>query len=205
MCTSPCKANPPRRYADLNRKHRSSERHATRQTQAESHLDASPSIARGSRTDRHSKDVEYWRAQLAGEFPQLQLPFDRAKVAGPFRSSAVERFELSPSLTGRLKQLGAESGCPPYASLVASVAALLQRYSGLDEITIGAKNNWGEPHEFGGGLEPDGNLLALRIDLSGEPSFQKLQSRVHAALMDAAAHGSAAFTDVLNEIRARQD
>jgi non-ribosomal peptide synthetase component F len=149
--------------------------------------------------------VEYWRAQLAGEFPQLQLPFDRAKVSGPFRSSAVERFELSPSLTGRLKQLGAESGCPSYASLLASVAVLLHRYSGLAEVTIGARNNWGEPHEFGGGPEPDGNLLALRIDLSGEPSFQKLQSRVHAALMDAAAHGSAAFAEVLDEIRANQD
>jgi amino acid adenylation domain-containing protein len=150
---------------------------------------------------RRSADFEYWRRQLAGEFPQLQLPFDRPKAAGRQPQLHRERFELPSGWKEKIRQLAWRSGCPLYASEVATVAALMQRYSGLDEFILGCESFWVEAHELGDGADSSSGLIALGIDLSGEPSFRALQSRVHAGLMEASAHGGAPFHEVLREMR----
>src|SRR6185436_9717599 len=47
---------------------------------------------------------EFWRAELPGGMPPLQLPADRS-LAGRSFAGAVHRFPLDPELAGRLKAL----------------------------------------------------------------------------------------------------
>ena len=145
-------------------------------------------------SERRSKQLEYWRGQLAGELPRLQLPFDRPRPSEESQSCAVEKFELPGSLAQGLRRLAEKSGCSLYVTLLAGVAVLLQRYSGQDEMMIGGtspERNPGGPAGPAGNFE---NLLALRVDLSANPNFLELQSRVGAVFLDASgARGRALF------------
>ena len=152
-------------------------------------------------SEDRSNHLGYWRGQLGGELPRLQLPFDRPRPSQESHQGAVERFELSGSLAQGLKRLGEESCFPMYVTLVAAVAMLLQRYSGQDEMIIGSSipgRNTGEPTGAMGDFE---NLLALRVDLSADPNFRELQSRVGAVFLDARAHAGVPFSEVVKEVR----
>jgi amino acid adenylation domain-containing protein len=135
-----------------------------------------------------SRHLEYWHGQLAGELPRLQLPFDRPRPSEESHRCAVERFELPASLAQGLKRLAEKSGCSLDITLLAGVAVLLQRYSGEDVMIVGATAN----------LE---NPLALRLDLSGDPTFLKFESRVGAVFLEASAHESLPFSEIVKEIR----
>lgn len=141
-----------------------------------------------------SQDLNYWRGQLAGEVPQVQLPFDRARPSQPGVQRAVYSFEFPDSVGQALRRLGEESGGSHYVTMLSGVAMLMQRYSGLDEIVIGGSS----PQSVAGDVE---NPLALRLDLSGDLSFRKLVSRVQSVLADAAAHAAVPFSEVVQEVR----
>jgi amino acid adenylation domain-containing protein len=147
-----------------------------------------------------STDLEYWRTQLAGEFPQLQLPFDRARTSKSSHTREVERFELPATLTQKLERLAHESGCPLYITILSTVAMVAQRYAGLDQIVIGGSRFEWNPGEFAEGTRADGDLLPLRVDFSDDPTFQNLQSRVQAVLVDATAHGNMLIAEILNAV-----
>ncbi len=151
--------------------------------------------------ENRAKDLDYWRTQLAGELPRLQLPFDRSRPSEESHQVAVERFELPGSLAQDLKRLGEQSGRSLHVTLLAGVSALMQRYSGQDEMIIGGAISGRERGEFAGAMGNFENPLALRINLSADPNFRELQSRVGAVFLDAGAHGGVPFSDVLKEVR----
>jgi amino acid adenylation domain-containing protein len=154
-----------------------------------------------SSSEDRSSQLEYWRGQLAGELPRLQLPFDRPRSSEASQSCAVEKFELPGSLAQGLKRLAEKSGCSLYVTLLAGVAILLQRYSGQDEMIVGVTSPERNPGEFAGPSDNFENLLALRLELSANPNFLELQSRVGAVFLDAAAHAGVPFSEVVKEVR----
>ncbi len=151
--------------------------------------DIADAVSDAQASDNRSDRLNYWRGQLSGELQRLQLPYDRPRPSQANRRTAVEHFELPESIVRELKRLSKASGCSLYATLLAGIAVLLQRYSGQDEIVIGGTSDNSE------------NPLALCVDLSGEPTFIELQSRVQAVYTDAAAHAGVPFAEVLEEIR----
>ena len=152
-------------------------------------------------SEERSKQLEYWRGQLAGELPRLELPFDRPRPSEDSQSCAVEKFELPGSLAQGLRRLAQKSGCSLYVTLLAGVAVLLQRYSGQDEMMIGGTSPERNPGELAGPTGNFENLLALRVDLSANPNFLELQSRVGAVFLDATAHSGVPFSEVVKEVR----
>ncbi len=162
--------------------------------------DSSSQGSGGSSAEERSKQLEYWRAQLAGELPRLQLPYDRPKSSEEIHPSATEPFEFSSSVALGLKRLSEESGCPYFVTLLVGIAALLQRYSGQDEMIIGGVTGGA----VGAASRNSETPLALRIDLSGDPNTLKLQSRAGAVFLGAQAHAGGLFSELLKEIRPSQ-
>ena len=156
---------------------------------------------RSNSSEERSKQLEYWRGQLAGELPRLQLPFDRPKPSEESRNCGVEKFELPGSLAQGLKRLAEKSGCSLYVTLLAGVAILLQRYSGQDEMMIGGTSTERIPGELAGPTGNFENQLALRVDLSANPNFLELLSRAGAVLLNAKAHAGVPFSEVVKEVR----
>ena len=113
------------------------------------------------------REFAYWREQLGGELPILELPTDRARPAEQTYRGAQLTFRLTPELTAGLKELTRREGVTQFMTLLAAFQVLLSRYTGQDDIIVGtpiAGRNRVESEELIGFFV---NTLALRTDLTG--------------------------------------
>ncbi|HWS56473.1 MAG TPA: amino acid adenylation domain-containing protein, partial [Pyrinomonadaceae bacterium] len=153
---------------------------------------------RGEALERH---LAYWRRQLAGAPPRLQLPEDRPRPAvQTFRGESLESA-LPGELSGALRELCRRERATLFMALLAAFQILLQRYSGQDDIVVGtpiAGRNRSETENLIGFFV---NSLALRCDLSGDPSFRELLGRVREVTLGAYAHQELPFEKVLEELQ----
>ena len=127
--------------------------------------------------DTLEKQLTYWKRQLAG-LPVLELPIDRQRPPVQSHQGARERFRLSPTLTAQLRLLSQREGATLFMTLLAAVKTLLFRYTGQDDIVVGApiaNRTSAEIEPLIGMLV---NTLVLRTDFSGDPNFRELLGRV---------------------------
>ena len=114
-------------------------------------------------------------------------------------------FSFSVELTRKLKELSWQEGSTLFMTLVAAYQVLLARYSGQDDITIGTPIAGRTRPE----LEPligfFVNVLVLRGDLSGRPSFRKLLKRVREVTLGAYAHQEVPFEKLVEDLQPERD
>ncbi|AOW98744.1 non-ribosomal peptide synthetase [Moorena producens PAL-8-15-08-1] len=132
--------------------------------------------------------LNYWKQQLAGIPALLELPTDRPRPPVQTHQGSSLDFELNGELTEKLKALSQASGATLYMTLLAAWATLLYRYSSNDDIAIASPiANRTRPE-----MEPligfFANIIVLRNDLSGNPSFLELLARVRSCAMEAYAN-----------------
>ncbi|MFI6790565.1 amino acid adenylation domain-containing protein [Nonomuraea sp. NPDC050383] len=144
-------------------------------------------------------DVAYWRERLAG-LPPLELPTDFPRPPELTYLGAAHPFQVDPALVTRLERLGREHGATPYMVLLAAFAALLGRYAGQDDVAVGSPVAGRSLPELDGLVGCFINMLAMRVDLSGDPSFLELVHRVRDLSMDAYAHQELPFERLVAEL-----
>jgi amino acid adenylation domain-containing protein len=146
--------------------------------------------------------LSYWQKQLTGAPTNLDLH----KIANKF-SSTVEvettepSFLLSSELSQQIKKLSRQEGVTVFMTLLAIFQILLYRYTNQDDIVVGtdvANRNRAEIEPLIGFFV---NLLVLRTDLSGNPSFQELLGRVREVTLGAYAHQDLPFAKLVEELR----
>ncbi|MCP4663294.1 MAG: non-ribosomal peptide synthetase, partial [bacterium] len=118
--------------------------------------------------------LDYWRDQLGGSLPVLELPGDRPRPATQSFSGGQLSRRISPQLTGALRALGRSSGATLFMTLLAAFEVLLHRLSGGDDLLVGtpvAGRRWAETEGVIGCFL---NTLVLRTDLAGDPTFDEL-------------------------------
>jgi amino acid adenylation domain-containing protein len=168
-----------------------------------------PDYACWQRSSPHSegtaRDLEYWRRQLAGEIPELLLPADRRRTAALSFRGAMHPFALSSETTAKARALGSKLRITTFQMMLAAFAALLCRYSGQSDIPIGSviggRNHPATTEMIGYFL----NTILLRIDLSGNPSFQALLERVRNVTLEALDYGSVSFGQLIQELHIPRD
>ncbi|HVF55927.1 MAG TPA: amino acid adenylation domain-containing protein, partial [Pyrinomonadaceae bacterium] len=149
--------------------------------------------------------LSYWKRQLDGASHVLELPTDRPRPPVQTYRGAHEKFELSESLTERLKSLSRREGVTLYMTLLAAFQTLLARYTAQEDILVGAdiaNRQRGETEELIGFFV---NLLALRGDLSGDPTFTELLGRTREACLAAYAHQELPFEKLVEELDVKRD
>ncbi|MDZ8090978.1 MAG: amino acid adenylation domain-containing protein [Nostoc sp. DedQUE05] len=132
--------------------------------------------------------LNYWRQQLAGIPPILELPTDRPRPPVQTFQGQTLHFELNQNLTKQLNILCQKSGATMFMTLMAAFVTLLFRYSNQSDIVIGspiANRDRQETHSLIGLFV---NTLVLRTNLEGNPSFAELLERVRQVALDAYAH-----------------
>ena len=149
---------------------------------------------------RLQRQLEFWRQRLAGVPECLQLPGDRPRPAQQSYRGATLAFSLDQALTPELKELSRRSGATLFMTLLAAWASLLGRYSGEEDLVIGTPI----ASRTQSAIEPligfFVNTLALRTDLSGEPSFLELLARVRHACLEASAHQELPFESLVESL-----
>jgi amino acid adenylation domain-containing protein len=148
--------------------------------------------------------LAYWRGRLAA-VPPLDLPADRPRPPARTTGGAQRAFALSPALSGSIRELGHRESATPFMTLLAAFKALLGRYSGQDDFAVGtAVANRGRP-ETRGLIGYFVNMLGLRADLSGDPTFVELLARVRAEALGAYEHQELPLEALLEDLRLPRD
>ena len=156
---------------------------------------------RGGRLDRL---VGYWTDRLAG-LPALELPTDRPRP--PVRSGrgGLRGFELGPELSEAVRALCLREQVTPFMALLAAFQVLLGRLSGQDDFAVGS------PSANRGRAEVEGligyfiNMLTLRADLRGDPSFRTVLHRVRETALGAFEHQDLPFDVLTESLRPQRD
>jgi len=147
-----------------------------------------------------ARQLEYWQQKLA-HLPVLDLPTDYPRSETLTYQGASLQFILAEELTSRLKVLSASAGATLFTTLFATFSILLQRYTGQSDIVTGtviANRNRTEIENLIGFFV---NALPLRLDLSGNPTFQALLVRSKETVQEAYDHQDLPFDKLVQDLK----
>jgi amino acid adenylation domain-containing protein len=147
------------------------------------------------------KQLNYWKQQLAGANPILELPSDRSRPSVQTYRGASLSVTLPQSLSASLKQLCRQEGVTLYMTLLAAFQTLLYRYSQQEDILVGSAIAGRNHAEIEGLIGFFVNTLVLRTDLSGHPSFQELLRRVRSVTLEAYTNQNLPFEKLVEELQ----
>jgi amino acid adenylation domain-containing protein len=145
--------------------------------------------------------LNYWKQQLSGDLPVLELPTDHSRPAVQTFRGDHYRFEVARSLTNSLNRLSQQTGTTLFMVLLAAFNTLLYRYTGQTDILVGSPIANRDRAEIEGLLGCFVNTLVLRTDLSGNPRFRELLAQVREVSLAAYAHQSLPFEKLVEELQ----
>jgi amino acid adenylation domain-containing protein len=148
--------------------------------------------------------ADYWRGALAG-LETCQLPADRPRPPVVSYDGRVESRLAAREVLDGLRELSDQQNSTLPVTLLATLHALLSRYTGQSDVVIGA--------DFAGRVQPElvelvgplMNTLPVRADLSEDPAFAELLRRVGAAVGAADAHQDLPFALIPAVLAAAHD
>ncbi len=146
-------------------------------------------------------DVGYWRQTLADPPPLLDLPTDRPRP--PFQrflGTSVTR-QIPADLVTRVDLLARTEHATRFMALLAALYILLERCSGQQDLVVGSPVAGRDYPGSEGVIGLVANVLALRADLSGDPTFRQLLARVRTLALDAYAHQDVPFRRVVEAVQ----
>lgn len=144
--------------------------------------------------------VAYWREQLAGIPPLLDLLPERPRPAAVSDQGAYLNVIFPGEISEKIIALSRRQGCTIFMTLLAAFQTLLSFYTGKKDIVVGsdvANRNRPETENLIGFFV---NTLVLRTDLSGDPAFRSLLGRVREVCLDAYAHQDLPFEKLVEEL-----
>jgi len=151
------------------------------------------------------KQLSYWRGQLTGAPPVLELPTDRSRPAAQSFRGACHSMVFSQSLTQALKGLSLREGVTPFMTLLAAFQTLLLRYTGQEDIVVGTDVAGRTQAETEGLIGLFVNHLVLRTDLSGDPPFRELLRRVREVTLGAYEHQDIPFEKLVEALKPKRN
>ncbi|MDJ0841273.1 MAG: non-ribosomal peptide synthase/polyketide synthase, partial [Acidobacteriota bacterium] len=145
------------------------------------------------------RQLDYWKQQLAGLPDLLELPTDNPRPH--IQTFNGDRVGFTIANLDELSKLGVDQGATLFMVLQAALAVVLQRYSRMDDIALGA------PFANRGSAEIEQligffvNTLVFRCDLSGETDFNQLLARIRRTTLEALAHQDVPFESVVDAVQ----
>jgi amino acid adenylation domain-containing protein len=150
-----------------------------------------------------AEQLGYWRQALAAAPAVLALPTDRPRRSPRTSAGALVPVRLPGAAA--LKALALAVGGTPFIVLLAAFQAVLARWSGEDDLSVGtpvANRNRTETEGLIGFFV---NTLVLRGDLSGDPDFRTLLARARQVALGAYSHQDLPFEKLVAELAPERD
>ena len=146
------------------------------------------------------RELDYWERQLSSPLPTLQLPTHRPRPAVPSVNGAWTSIDVSPEFVGDLQSFSKRHRVTLFMTLLAGFQVLLSRCCRQSDVIVGspaAGRNVPETESLIGLFV---NTLALRTDLSGNPTFADLLERVRTVCLDAYANQEVPFERIVETV-----
>ncbi|MEH2177512.1 non-ribosomal peptide synthetase [Nostoc sp.] len=145
--------------------------------------------------------LAYWQQHLSGSLPILELPADYPRPLEPTYQGARQSVVIPKSLTDALNVLSRQEGTTLFMTLLAAFQTLLFRYTGQEDILVGAPISDRHRSELEGLIGFLLNTLVLRTNLSGSPSFRQLLGRVREVALSGYTHQDLPFEKLVDALQ----
>lgn len=130
----------------------------------------------------------YWREQLAGELPVLELPLDHPRPTSSSYEGASLPLTIPTELVTQLRQVAQSQGVTLYMLFLATYQLLLQRHTGQDDLLVASPMAGRSQPEFATILGYFVSLVVLRGNLAGNPTFAELLQQSRRTVLGAFEH-----------------
>ena len=152
-----------------------------------------------------ASQLAHWRKRLGDGPAPLPVPADRPRPARQGHRGGLRMRELPTALAVKMRELARAEGVTLFILTLAAFKALLARLCGETDICLGSpiaqRPNVETEKLIGFFL----NMLALRSDLSGDPTFRDLLRRVRATVLDAFQHQDVPFEKIVEDLHPSRD
>jgi hypothetical protein len=152
----------------------------------------------GEELEQH---LSYWRRQLGGPIPVLELPVDRFRTSPIAGDCGAFSFTFPPALSKAVVQFSRPEGCTLFMFLLAIFKVLLYRNTCHQDLIVGSvvanRDRGGVENLLGCFV----NTIAIRSDLSGNPPFRELLSRLKRVCLEAYVHQEIPLEMVMGSLR----
>lgn len=147
------------------------------------------------------KHLAYWRKQLDGAPPILELPADLPRPASQAFRGACEWLSLPPALCEKLNTLSRRDGLTPFMILLAAFQTLLHRYTGQEDIVVGSPVAGRTRACLEKVIGVFVNMLVLRTKLEGNPIFTELLCRTETTVLESLTQQDLPFEKLVQELQ----
>jgi transposase len=144
--------------------------------------------------------LRFWREALDGVPPELDVPRNRPRPPVPDNRSMGLRRGLADELIGRIENVAAACGATVQQLLLAAFQVVLARYCSQDLFAIATVSARRDEPEFAGTVGFLANMIPVRADLRGEPTFEQLLARVRAHTSSATAYQDVSLPELLTAL-----
>jgi len=151
------------------------------------------------------KSLSYWRRQLADAPTELKLPTKQPQATMQSSRGASRSFSFPPDSFERSVTLCNQEGVTNFMMLFSVLNVLLNYYSQQDDIIVGVPIANRNRSEVEGLIGFFINMLVLRTDLSGNPTFRELIRRVRKVALEAFVHQDLPFEKIVEELDPDRD
>jgi amino acid adenylation domain-containing protein len=148
--------------------------------------------------------MAYWVNNLKGVEP-LNLPVDYARPAIQSNNGAFFRYELDKTLSDKIYDLSAREGTTLFMTLLAAFDILLYRYTGQEDICVGATIANRTQKEIEPLIGFFANALALRSNLKNNPRFKELLAQVKDTTLAAYTYQDVPFENIVDDVTEGRD
>ena len=167
------------------------------ETRYTDHAAAQRSALQGSALE---EGLDFWAGKLA-DLPTLEFPTDRPRPAVPARGADSRIRSFPPELLEQARAFAREHGVSLFMLLAAALNAVLSRYTGQEDIPIGVPMLGRTEAELEDVVGLFVNMVVLRSDVSGDPTFVELVERTLDANLDLYEHQDVPFHLVVERMQ----
>ncbi len=151
-----------------------------------------------------AQQLEYWKRQLAGRPPELELPTDMPRPAIQTFRGAGQTLEVPAPLVEALVARSRREEATLFMVLLACFQVLLYHHTNQQHFLVGSpvSDRTRETERLIGLFV---NTLVLRADLSGNPTFRDFLARTREVCLGAYAHQELPVETLVKELKLERD
>ncbi|MDY7022738.1 MAG: amino acid adenylation domain-containing protein, partial [Cyanobacteriota bacterium] len=147
----------------------------------------------------------YWKNQLAGELPTLNLPTDHPRPLQPSYRGAEQTFKLTLAQTQAVRTLARSEGTTVYTVLMTVFQILLHRYTAQTDILVGSPIGGRPQTEFEQIIGYFVNPVTIRGKLTDNPTFKEFLSQIRTTVLEAIDHQNYPFPLLVERLKLNRD
>ncbi|ASS75351.1 hypothetical protein CIG75_10345 [Tumebacillus algifaecis] len=154
---------------------------------------------------RWDEQLSYWKTQLGGSLPALQLPTDHPRPPVQSYRGASFAFAIDKVVVEALEAIGKSHSATLFMTLFSVFQTLLYRYTGQEDLVVGTPIAGRQQQETEGLIGFFVNTLVMRTDLSARQTFVELLAQVRQTALDAYTHQDIPFEKLVAELQPIRD